>query len=227
MRLVYVAPFGLRKKTTVWARTLPLARRMAARGAHVTILIPPWDSPEDANLRWMDEGVEVVNVAVSGGLPSILSRLLHEIAVRRPSIVHIVKPRAHAGLIQYLLWQRRNGGLENTPVLLDIDDWEQAWAKVNHYRKPLARALAWQEEWGIRHADGITAASHWLATRAADYTHSCPILYLPNGVEIPSALPGARAVAAIAASNDRALFQSLRRDDAELARRFRRCATRN
>jgi glycosyltransferase involved in cell wall biosynthesis len=196
VRLVYIAPFGLRQKSTVWARILPLARRMAAQGAQVTILIPPWDSRQDANQRWMDEGVEIVNVRLDGGLPSTLSRLLRELALRKPSIVHIIKPRAYAGLVQYLLWQRRVAGLEGTPLLLDIDDWEQAWANVNNYARPLAHALAWQEEWGIRHTDGITAASHWLTTRASDYTQTTPILYLPNGVEIPEE-PLAAPVAAL------------------------------
>ena len=193
MRLVYIAPFGLRQKTTVWARVLPLARRMAASGAQVTILIPPWDSPEDDDVRWMDGGVEVVNVALRGGLPSILARLLRELTLRDPSIVHIIKPRAHAGIMQYLLWQRRAAGLGATPLLLDIDDWEQAWAPVNQYGRALSVALAWQEEWGIRHADGITAASHWLADRAQNYAQSIPILYLPNGVEIPADVTAARS----------------------------------
>ncbi len=189
MRLVYIAPFGLRQKTTVWARILPLARRLAAAGNEVTLLIPPWDSPADANTRWLDGGVEVVNVAVGGGLLSILSRLLREFSLRKPDLVHIIKPRAHAGLMQYLLWQRRAAGLDHTPLLLDIDDWEQAWAPVNQYGRPLAQMLAWQEEWGIRHADGITAASHWLVDRASGYAQTTPILYLPNGVEIPAEAP--------------------------------------
>ncbi len=189
MRVVYVAPFGLRQKTTVWARWLPLARRLAARGHGVTLLIPPWDSPGDAGLRWVDGGVEVVNVALEGSVPAILSRLLRELAAREPELVHIIKPRAHAGLVQFLLWQRRAAGLERIPLLLDIDDWEQAWAEINNYGRPLAAALAWQEEWGIRHADGITAASHWLVEKAGDYTQTTPILYLPNGVEMPDGAP--------------------------------------
>ena len=31
-RIAFVAPFGLGQKTTVWARTLPLARYLAAQG---------------------------------------------------------------------------------------------------------------------------------------------------------------------------------------------------
>ena len=72
-------------------------------------------------------------------------------------------------------------------ILLDIDDWEQAWGPINGYPATTARFLAWQEEWGIRHADGITAASRWLVERAKAYTPETPVLYLPNGVTLPVA----------------------------------------
>jgi glycosyltransferase involved in cell wall biosynthesis len=42
--------------------------------------------------------------------------------------------------------------------------------------------LRWQEEWGIRHADGITAASRWLEQKVATVAPHIPSLYLPNGV---------------------------------------------
>jgi glycosyltransferase involved in cell wall biosynthesis len=67
--------------------------------------------------------------------------------------------------------------------MLDVDDWEQAWAEINHYATPTARFLAWQEEWGIRHADAVTAASRWLEERVHAYDPGVPALYLPNGVD--------------------------------------------
>ncbi len=182
-RVVFVAPFGLAHKTTVWARTLPLARVLATLGYQPSILIPPWDSPQDAGRRWVDGGVEMVNVDVAGGLPAITARLLRELHRREPEIVHIVKPRAHAGIVQWLLWHSRCR-LPTVPLLLDADDWEQAWTPINRYPAHVARFLAWQEEWGLRHADGITAASHWLVDRASRYTNA-PLLYLPNGVDLP------------------------------------------
>jgi glycosyltransferase involved in cell wall biosynthesis len=176
----FVAPFGLGQKTTVWARTLPLARELVRRGWQATILIPPWDTPADAGRAWQDEGVAIVNVALHGGLPAITFRLLYEIKRRTPDIVHIVKPRAHAGLVQWLLWQTPRRA--RPALLLDIDDWEQAWAPINRYPPPVARFLAWQEEWGIRHADGVTAASRWLEARARAYNPGAPVCYLPNGI---------------------------------------------
>jgi glycosyltransferase involved in cell wall biosynthesis len=187
-RIAFVAPFGLGQKTTVWARTLPLARYLASQGQAVTLVIPPWDTPADAGKRMTDGGVEVVQVALGGGLPAVISRMLAVVNGWQPDLVHIVKPRAHAGIIQWLLWQRRKvkgspAARRHTPaILLDVDDWEQAWAPINRYRWPVARFLAWQEEWGIRHADGITAASRWLVERVRQYTPQTPVLYLPNGI---------------------------------------------
>jgi glycosyltransferase involved in cell wall biosynthesis len=194
----FVAPFGLGQKTTIWARTLPLAGQLAARGWRATILLPPWDTPADAGRSWQEDGVDIVNVPLGGGIPGTTRRLLRELHVRSPDIVHIVKPRAHAGLVQWYLAQgpllRRilaPGGTATGPrVVLDIDDWEQAWGPINHYSWPVARFLAWQEEWGIRHAPAITAASRWLQRRAHAYAPQTPVLYLPNGVDAAAPPPG-------------------------------------
>jgi glycosyltransferase involved in cell wall biosynthesis len=187
LRVAFIAPFGLGQKTTVWARTLPLARFLARQGHAVTILIPPWDTPADAGKVWVDEGVQVVNVGLGGGLPLIVARLLRHLDAFQPQLVHIVKPRAHAGLVQWLLWQRRRVISSNPRLLLDVDDWEQAWAAINPYPPLVARFLAWQEEWGIRHTDGITAASHWLVDRVQQYAPQTPVCYVPNGVVAPTA----------------------------------------
>lgn len=186
-RICFVAPFGLGQKTTIWARTLPLARVLAAYSWQPTILIPPWDTPADAGRTWVDNGVRVVNVEISGGLIVTVFRLLHEITHLSPAIVHIVKPRAHAGLVQWWLWRQRAYGRRGAAphLLLDADDWEQAWAPVNRYAWPLARFLAWQEEWGIRHTDGVTAASRWLVAHIGQASPNTPILHLPNGIDPP------------------------------------------
>lgn len=185
-RIAFVAPFGFGQKTTVWARTLPLARQLAQQGHAVTVIIPPWDTPADAGKRANDAGVTVEQVSLRGGLVATLWRMVRRIDSFLPDIVHIVKPRAHAGIVQWVLWRRRRRGSTGRPLLcLDIDDWEQAWAPINRYPWPVARFLAWQEEWGIRHADAISAASHWLAARAHAYAPQTPVLYLPNGVDEP------------------------------------------
>jgi glycosyltransferase involved in cell wall biosynthesis len=191
--IVYVAPFGLGAKTTVWARTLPLAQQMVRRGWQASILIPPWDTPEDAGKRTEVDGVELVHVTLSGGILAVVARLVRELDQRQPQIVHIVKPRAHAGLVQWWLWRRRRWRRSTPTIVLDVDDWEQAWAAINHYGWPVARFLAWQEEWGLRHADGITAASRWLVERTQHYSPQTPVCYLPNGVVLSDQPPAQRA----------------------------------
>lgn len=185
-RVCFVAPFGLGQKTTIWARTLPLARTLAKQGWSPTILIPPWDTPGDAGRYWADGGVSVINVKMVGGVLGVVFSLLHEIQKLTPTIVHIVKPRAYAGLVQWSLWQRRKfPGGSQTSLLLDADDWEQAWQPINRYPLPVAHFLAWQEEWGIRHADGVTTASQWLTRTIRQANPMAPVLHLPNGIEPP------------------------------------------
>jgi glycosyltransferase involved in cell wall biosynthesis len=198
LHIIFVAPFGLKHKTTVWARTLPLAQSLIAAGHSATILVPPWDSPEDAEQVEISGGVTIQQLSLAGGLMGTVRRLVHAIDQASPDIVHIVKPRAHAGLVQWWLWQRRHVGQKpkSAPKLvLDVDDWEQAWTPVNRYNWFVGQFLAWQEEWGIRHADGITAASRWLETKAATVAPHISRLYLPNGVN-PLSIPSATIPAA-------------------------------
>lgn len=185
MRIVFVAPFGLGQKSTVWARVLPLAHELAKGGEQVFLLIPPWDTPEDSGKTWVEDGVTIRHVSLGGGTPLVLLRLIFAVYSLNPHIVHIVKPRAYAGLTQWLLWWTRRISGRGPAIYLDLDDWEQAWNEVSELGPLMSLFLAWQEEWGIRHADGITAASLWLNERAAAYNAHAPALYLPNGVNLP------------------------------------------
>ena len=184
LRIVFVAPFGLRKKTTVWALALPLARELNRLGHSASIIVPPWDSPQDSGSLIIQAGVRLEHVTLDGGLPRISAQLLQRVLRESPDIVHIVKPRAYAGIIQWFLWQTRRSKVNTSKIVLDIDDWEKPWAAINRYPRYEAMFLQWQEEWGIRHADGITAASRWLVNKARNCTPETPILYLPNGVDL-------------------------------------------
>ncbi len=189
LRVCFVAPFGLRHKTTVWARTLPIAQQLVKAGHDANILVPPWDSPEDAGKAETVGGVSIEHVRLAGGLLPTVARLLAAIRHAQPHVVHIVKPRAHAGLVQWWLWQRRHH--HPYSVVLDVDDWEQAWNPINRYGWLTSRFLTWQEEWGIRHADAITAASRWLEAKVNWVAPTIPRLFLPNGVEPLPAAPNA------------------------------------
>ena len=184
MRIVFACPFGLRVKATVWARILPLAAQLARRGHRVRIVVPPWDTPSEADSLLLYRNVEVYRVDIGGGIPSTTIRMQWRIQEFQPDIVHVVKPRAYAGISQFLTCLQRSLTRLRRPLLvLDLDDWEQAWTPGLAANPFLARFLAWQEEWGLRHCDGLSVASQWLWHRASHIVPALPRLYLPNGVE--------------------------------------------
>lgn len=174
-------------------RAVPLAKGLAAQGHRVTVLIPPWDDPERAGQRWVEDGVQVVNVP----LPRRLFRvplLFHILltgsliiqALRlQPDVIHLFKPKAYAGLAHWGLWWLRKAGRlpTATRLVVDTDDWEQAWNDLLPYSSLQKRIFTWQEHWGLRHADAVTVASRTLEGLVASQTgtQALEIVYLPNG----------------------------------------------
>ncbi len=184
MRIAFACPFGMGLKATVWARILPLAGHLAGRGHTVRVVVPPWDTPAEADSLLLYRNVAVYRVAVSGGLLPTTLRLQWRLQEFRPDIVHIVKPRAYAGISQSLTCLHRSlMRLRRPLVVLDLDDWEQAWTPGLDAHPFLAWFLAWQEEWGLRHCDGLSVASQWLWHRTRHIVPAVPRLYLPNGIE--------------------------------------------
>jgi len=53
MNIAIFGPFGLRPKSTMRRRALPLGKALAVRGHRVTVIIPPWDWPGDAGREWL------------------------------------------------------------------------------------------------------------------------------------------------------------------------------
>ncbi len=185
MRLVFVGPFGMRPRGTMAVRARPLAKALVRRGHTVTLLLPPWQNPEDAGRQWKEEGVRIENVPLPFGLPGYFHFRLTAALVRRtlqlrPDVVHLFKPKAYAGLTHFLL-----AHLPHRPrLIVDSDDWEGpgGWNDRLAYPAPLRAFFAWQERWGLRHADALTVASRALQTLA--WTHGRPtqqVYYLPNG----------------------------------------------
>jgi len=192
MQIVFVGPFGLQPKGTMSGRALPLAQALVASGHQVTVLIPPWDDPDRAGLAWEDMGVHVINVPLpSPGLPrlpllfhlGVTRSLVKQTLARQPEVVHLFKPKAYAGLTHLALWLLRRWRRWPVELVVDADDWEQAWNKVLPYPALQKKLFAWQENWGLRHADVVTVASRELA----ELTVSCAgvdrarIYYVPNG----------------------------------------------
>lgn len=169
-------------------RALPLAQALVRRGHTVAMFLPPWSYPQDAGKTWGAGGVTISNVRVSPRARIPLD-LLAQTRAFSPDAVHIFKPKAYAGMVQWMMWQLRALGFERVRLVLDEDDWEGAggWNDREAYSSLQKRIFAWQEEWGLTHADGVTVASRglesivWSLGVARD-----KVLYLPNGI---NALP--------------------------------------
>jgi glycosyltransferase involved in cell wall biosynthesis len=199
MNIVMIGPFGLRLKSTMSVRALPIAKTLAARGHSVVLLVPPWDHPADAGHEWEEDGVWVVNVPLPPRLPLLFHGLLAFQLVRRalalrPDVVHCFKPKAYAGLAHFILWWLRRLQFarkklsDDVRLVVDEDDWEQAWNEIEAYSPTQKRVFAWQERWGLRHADAVVVASralvNWLEGLEVPPGR---IFYVPNGVS-PSAI---------------------------------------
>jgi len=191
MHIVMVGPFGLRRKGTMRARALPLARALAGRGHRVTVLLPPWDSPQDAGCTWQDAGVRVENIRLPSrfsmaGHLEITRRLVQRVFELDPDVVHAFKPKAYAGLVAAVVWGLRCVGWARPRLVVDTDDWEGpgGWNEIGSYSWSQRRFFAWQERWGLTHCDAVTVASRALQTLvwglgvAPEAVH-----YLPNGID--------------------------------------------
>jgi len=177
-------------------RALPMAQALAARGHTVTMLLPPWQNPEDAGRCWEEDGVRIENISLPPRLPLLFHaltalRLARRALALRPDVVHLFKPKAYSGLTHYLLAhiprQRR------PRLVVDSDDWEGpgGWNDLAPYTPAQRRFFAWQERWGLTHADAVTVASRTLESLV--WAMGVPreqVYYAPNGVGDPKADTG-------------------------------------
>ncbi|MGC8779680.1 MAG: glycosyltransferase, partial [Anaerolineae bacterium] len=193
-RIALVAPFGLRARGTTRARVLPLARQLAAMGQRVAVFIPPYDSPQDAGRCWNDAGVEVVNCALprvgmggAGWHLALAWRLLRVVRAWQPELVHVFKPKGPSGLVGAGLWMRTRGA--RPALVLDSDDWEGAggWNDDPRtgYTALQRRFFAWQERYGLSHADAWTVTSECLRRRAIAFGATPErVTILHNGIDV-------------------------------------------
>lgn len=185
MRIAMIGPFGLHPKQTMRSRALGLARPLVARGHAVRLLMPPWDTPAEADRDWMEDGVELRYIPLGGGLPGIVRHLVGETLAWRPDVVHAFKPKAYSGLAAEWLWRFRR---ERIRLVMDTDDWEGAggWNDIAPYSPLQKRVFARQERWGLTHAHAVTVASRtleslvWSLGAPREHVH-----YIPNGPGIP------------------------------------------
>jgi glycosyltransferase involved in cell wall biosynthesis len=212
MRIAFVAPFGLRAKGTTRARVLPLARELARRGHTAAVFVPPYDSPEDSGRCWIDESVDVINIALpglgQGGAAWYLWlgwRLFRTVRAWRPDVAHVFKPKGPSGLAGAMLWGLRGRGdmavrresidhprVAASPrprVVVDSDDWEGAGGWNEDLRAGYSNLqrhfFAWQERYGLSHADAWTVTSECLRERAIAFgANSERVFTVHNGIEM-------------------------------------------
>ncbi|MCP4420039.1 MAG: glycosyltransferase family 4 protein [Chloroflexi bacterium] len=181
MRIAMVGPFGLHPNKTMASRALGLARPLVQQGHTVTLFMPPWQTPDEADKQWQVDGVGIRYVSLGGGVLGITRRLLSEVLAWQPDVVHCFKPKAYSGLVAWWLWHFHRYRLR---LIVDSDDWEGwgGWNELASYTPLQKRFFAWQEQWGMRHCHALTVASRALQTLA--WGMGLPlqrVVYLPNG----------------------------------------------
>lgn len=187
MRIAMIGPFGLHPNQTMRRRALGLARPLVQRGHQVTLFMPPWQTPAEADRRWQEDGVEMRYVplpgkrALPGSTLAVARHLIQETLAWQPDVVHCFKPKAYSGLVAWWLWQFHRRRLR---LVTDTDDWEGwgGWNEVAPYTRIQKRVFAWQERWGLRHCHALTVASRALQSIA--WSQGVPpqrVVYVPNG----------------------------------------------
>lgn len=195
MRVAMVGPFGLRPRGTMSVRALPMARALARRGHTVTLLLPPWQNPEDSGQVEVQDGVTIENVSLPPGIPLLFHalltlRLARRALAHRPDVVHLFKPKAYSGLAHWLLARLPRG--RRPRLVVDTDDWEGpgGWNDLADYTAAQRRVFAWQERWGLTHADAVTVASRTLESLVwAMGVAPERVAYVPNGFPHPHLAP--------------------------------------
>jgi len=192
MRIVMIAPFGIRPKGTLLARMLPLAQALHQRGHTITIVAPPVHNPVDGGTTRVYDGVAVTHTTAPpvGGPPAALWHTLalwQTVRRAQADLIHLFKPKGFGGLT--VLARGR------VPLVVDCDDWEGpgGWNDLLPYPPPAKALFAWQERDLPRRADAVTVVSRALETLVwAMGVSPQRVFYLPNGawqMEVPPPSP--------------------------------------
>ena len=109
MKIVFLAPFGIRPKGTLIARMLPLAVAMQGLGHQVTIVAPPYTNPEDAGRTETVQGVKLLNVKLGPGSKTLSTfpvawRMLRAALAEKPDAIHLFKPKGYGGIAAMLFY---------------------------------------------------------------------------------------------------------------------------
>ena len=188
MKIAFIGPFGLRPKSTMSRRALPMAQALAARGHTLHLILPPWDCPQDTGQTWDENGVRIHNIPLPPRIPLlqhllITCRLVQEALAIGPDVIHCFKPIAYAGLVATIFWFTHKLRLTKARLVIDADDWEDAWSEIRDYPWLLKSFLAFQERWGLTHCQAVTVASRALETIVWSLGVAPDrVFYVPNGI---------------------------------------------
>ncbi|NJD39505.1 MAG: glycosyltransferase family 4 protein [Geobacter sp.] len=189
MRIVFLAPFGIRPKGSLQARMLPLAKELQRIGHDLVIIAPPYTNPEDSGLVEVVEGVTLRNIRLGptdGPLaaPFIAWRMLRAALDQQPDLIHLFKPKGYGGLACMALNLIQAVGAQTCIWVVDSDDREGKGGMndLHPYSWPEKRLFSLQEQWLTRWAGGVTVASRSLESLAWGMgARPATTLYLPNG----------------------------------------------
>ncbi len=210
MKIVFLAPFGIRPKGTVLARMIPLAASLQALGDEVAIVAPPYTNPEDSGLSEIVRGVPLKNIVLGPenkllAVPPNAWRLLRAALAEGPDLIHLFKPKGYAGVAGMLHLMLQQAGLRLPPLFLDSDDWEGKGGmnELHPYSGLEKRFYSFQEQWITRRVLGVTVASRGLEQLVgAMPIEPARLLYLPNCVTETELGDGAAARRKLAIAPD-------------------------
>jgi glycosyltransferase involved in cell wall biosynthesis len=191
MKIVFLAPFGIRPKGTLIARMIPLAVELQELGHEVAIIAPPYTNPEDSGKTETVRGVKLHNIRLVpagkiAATPILTWRMFRAAMAERPDRVHLFKPKGFGGLaaMLHIVLLRLGGRLP--PLFVDTDDWEGSGGMnaLHEYSRMERLLFRFQERWLLPRAAGVTVASRTLQTQAWGMGIAPKrTLYLPNGVD--------------------------------------------
>lgn len=199
MKIVFLAPFGIRPKGTVIARMIPLAVALQGLGHQVVIVAPPYTNPEDSGKVETIKGVTIRNILLGPqnkvlSAPILAGRMFRAALAEQPDLIHLFKPKGYGGLAAMLLLVLQRSGVKMPPLLVDSDDWEGKGGmnELHSYSVPERFVFRLQENWLLSRA-AVTVASRALQTIVESM--GVPpehVLYLPNCVNDNPAGDGAK-----------------------------------
>ena len=191
MKIVFLAPFGIRPKGTVIARMIPLAAELQGLGHRVTVIAPPYTNPEDSGKTEIIRGVTVRNITMGPGsgavaVPFLAHRMFWGALAERPDLIHLFKPKGYGGIAAMVHLACRRLGFRLPPLFVDSDDWEGKGGMNDQstYSRGEKLLFGIQEKWLSTQAAGVSVASRALQTMI--WGMGVPprrVLYLPNCVE--------------------------------------------